>query len=817
MLYSYRIVLFLLISIILNSSVNAQITGTIVDTQNRPIPGANVSILGTIEGAYSDQEGKFSLNWDTFPVRIRFSSVGFKSVTIQFFAAQQDMVIKLQEDLLGLGEVVVNVDRFYNPFNRKSPIPRTTVDAIAITSKAQSTAVELLRGEQGVFVQQTSVGQGSLYIRGRAGRDVLYLFNGLRMNPSFVRSGQNQYFGAIDAFAIEQLDVFRGPVSVFYGSDGLSGGVNITPTIKEFANEETISGEITTAINLGGTRETTANGKISYQSPNLALHLGGTTREYETYRVPGSSDDRTLFPLNRNLEITNYTFSAVNFSGKLRLTPTSNLVAASYYGVVPTAPRIDRITLGFAFEDGVTTEPRSAFESNTDPLSFSAHSLAYEWFPKTPSINTLKLKGAFYKLRDDRRSIDFFEGRSPIFSTDPNSINRSFERSDTTLFDRNTSHQYQLALDIESLLYSNLVLKWGLDYSYDYVTSRRTEETSRNLTPNNPLIPRFPNGSQYTQAGLFAHLDHEINQRINFGYGARYSYFFVDIPFEGIASNRGVNPFEERFDQLTGTFSTSFAINERTTLVSNISNGFRTPNIADLSELGIRRSNELQTANTQLKSEKSFNTDVGIRHSGEMFSLELYGFWLRYFDRIRRVRTGNIVDVEGTFVREDDTVENGDEFIEVTSTNEDVLDIFGIEYVSKLSLSDIVKMGLTFTYNWGELTLQDGSTEPVDRIPPPNGIFYVDYFAANRLVFRPQIRYAFAQRRISPAEIDDNRISVNGTDGFANVQMVVNWNPSDNVSFKMVGDNLTNVAYREHASSLDGLRRNFTVSFNYKF
>lgn len=815
MLYSYRFILSLFIGITLSSIVHAQITGKITDKESRVLRGVHISVLGTDEGTYSDQNGRFSLDWTTFPVRIRFSSVGYKAVTYQFNQAQDSISIIMDEDLLGLGEVVINVDRFYNPFNRKSPVPRTTVDALAITSKPQSTAVELLRGEQGVFVQQTTVGQGSVYIRGRAGRDVLYLFNGLRMNPSFVRSGQNQYFGAIDAFAIKQLDVFRGPVSVFYGSDGLSGGINITPKSKEFSNEEVVSGEFNMGINIGGTRETTVNTQVSYQSPDLTLHIGGTTREFETYKVPNSSNKQLLFPLTRNLEITNYTFSAVNFTGKRKLTPSSNLTWASYYGALPSAPRIDRITLGFAIEDGVTTEPRSAFESNTDPLTFAAHSIGYEWLPKTPSINTLKLKAAFYKLRDDRRSIDFLEGFEPIFNTDPNLAVRDFERSDTTFFDRNRSHQYQLALDIESKLYSNLVLKWGLDYSYDYVTSRRTEETRR-IVINRPL-PRFPNGSQYTQAGIFGHLDHEVNNRLNLGYGVRYSYFFVDIPFEGIASNRGANPFEENFDQLTGSLSLSYGINERSTFVANFSNGFRTPNIADLSELGIRRSNELQTANTLLKPEKSFNIDSGIRHSGEMFSLELYGFWLHYFDRIRRVRTGNIVDVEGNVIRQTGQPQNADEFIEVTSVNEDALDILGIEYVSKASLNDYVKMGLTFTYNWGELTLVDGSKEPVDRIPPANGTFYIDYFAHRTLVLRPQFRYALAQRRISPAEIDDNRVSMDGTDAFVNVQLVTNWNPTENIGLRVVADNLTNAAYREHASSLDGLRRNITFAFRYKF
>ena len=93
----------------------------------------------------------------------------------------------------------------------------------------------------------------------------------------------------------------------------------------------------------------------------------------------------------------------------------------------------------------------------------------------------------------------------------------------------------------------------------------------------------------------------------------------------------------------------------------------------------------------------------------------------------------------------------------------------------------------------------------------------MDYTPTENISIRPQARYAFSHRRISPAEKDDIRVSKDGTDGFVNLQLLVNLQPQENVSLKFVADNLMDAAYREHASSLDGMGRNFTLSFIYNF
>lgn len=50
-----------------------------------------------------------------------------------------------------------------------------------------------------------------------------------------------------------------------------------------------------------------------------------------------------------------------------------------------------------------------------------------------------------------------------------------------------------------------------------------------------------------------------------------------------------------------------------------------------------------------------------------------------------------------------------------------------------------------------------------------------------------------------------------------NLQLLINMRPQEDVVIKFVADNIMDEAYREHASSLDGMGRNFTISISYKF
>ncbi len=791
--------------------VYAQVGGIVQSSESfSPLKGVNIVVVGTNHGSSTSSDGSFFFDISTFPLRLQFSALGYENQTITIQESDQELVIHLKPSILGLDEIVVSPDRTVNPITNTSSIARSTVSIEQLPTKSVTTAVELLRAETGVFVQQTSVGQGSLYIRGRAGRDVLYLFNGFRMNPSFVRSGQNQYFGAIDPFLISQLDVYRGPVSVYYGSDALSGGVNISPIVKDFSSEVQTSGEVATFLNFQGNGEKTGHAKIYYQAPRLSLFIGGTYRDFDYYNMSNSSNDALWFPYDETLSNADYQFQSYQFSSRINTGTNSNLTLISYNGEIPDAPRLDRLTLGYSIEEtDEDLRPQFGYYSNTSPLIFWGNTAEYRLNTSRPAFQNFGIKVAYFRLKDFRTEQDFAFDDQPAFSISNETFDNTFSLSDTTNFDRNESNQIQASLDVQSRITRHLYLKWGGDLSFDKVSSERVSNYG------DSRLPRYPDGSEYLLTGIFTQLDYARSQKFSLEYGLRYSLAYANIPFEGIETERQYDPYSDSFGQFTQSLGLTYNLTNNLTLLNNISTGFRAPNVADLSEIGTRGSNQFQTPNTELKPEKTLNFDIGMQFRNDAYSFEIYSFWLHYFDKISRIQTGNTVNTFGEIIPESN--ETWELYTEVTNENVNSMDLLGVEFAGEYVNSNEIKTGLTFTYTWGNLTNTDGSKDPVDRIPPANGIFYVEYTPSTSISIRPQARYAFAHRRISPSEENDIRVSQDGTDGFVNLQVLINIHTLEKMNVKLVADNIMDVAYREHASSLDGMGRNYTISVSYSF
>jgi len=85
---------------------------------------------------------------------------------------------------------------------------------------------EALARTPGVMVQKTAYGQSSPYIRGFTGFRSLMLVDGIRLNHAAMRDGPNQYWSTVDPYLVERLELVRGPSSVLYGSDAIGGTVN---------------------------------------------------------------------------------------------------------------------------------------------------------------------------------------------------------------------------------------------------------------------------------------------------------------------------------------------------------------------------------------------------------------------------------------------------------------------------------------------------------------------------------------------------------------------------------------------------------------
>ena len=80
-----------------------------------------------------------------------------------------------------------------------------------------------LAAKPGVFLQQTTPGQGAAIIRGLKGSEVLHLVDGMRLNNAIFRNAPTQYLALVSPGTLDRLEVVRGAPASLYGSDAVGG------------------------------------------------------------------------------------------------------------------------------------------------------------------------------------------------------------------------------------------------------------------------------------------------------------------------------------------------------------------------------------------------------------------------------------------------------------------------------------------------------------------------------------------------------------------------------------------------------------------
>ncbi|RZM28989.1 MAG: TonB-dependent receptor [Pedobacter sp.] len=199
-----------------------EITGTVKDEKNQPIPGASVMIKGTKNGVQTDVDGRFRINAQPGQVLV-FSSIGSetKEWTVTSSAVAN---IVLNSTSSALSEVVVNG---YTAQRRSAVTAAiSTVSGQELLKSPVTNVNNSLAGRvPGLVVQQTSgrpgINSAALYIRGQVSPSATALI--------IVDGVERTSFGDIDPNEIESINVLKDASSTaLYGLKGANGVFVVT-------------------------------------------------------------------------------------------------------------------------------------------------------------------------------------------------------------------------------------------------------------------------------------------------------------------------------------------------------------------------------------------------------------------------------------------------------------------------------------------------------------------------------------------------------------------------------------------------------------
>lgn len=201
------------------------ITGTVVDGNNRPIPGANIQVVGDKAGTVTDANGKFTLNSSkTLPFTIEVTSLGHETKKVTVSTNNQNVNVKLEGEETKLNEVVVSASRTPERI-LESPVTIERMGIKEIKRTASPTFYEGLENLKEVQMNTSSLTFKSINTRGFAtvsNTRFMQLVDGMDNSSPLLNFVLGNMIGVSD-IDVQSVELLPGASSALYGANAFNG------------------------------------------------------------------------------------------------------------------------------------------------------------------------------------------------------------------------------------------------------------------------------------------------------------------------------------------------------------------------------------------------------------------------------------------------------------------------------------------------------------------------------------------------------------------------------------------------------------------
>ncbi len=698
----------------------------------------------------------------------------FASATLLFSA--EDPTSAVTNAPARLPEVVVTATRGEREPS-SLPFATETIPAARLRSERMGASVpEALLETPGVMVQQTARGQGSPYLRGFTGFRTLALVDGVRLNNSTFRDGPNQYWSTVDALAVERLELVKGPGAVLYGSDAIGGVVNALMSSPRYGagDDFTWSGG---AYYRFGSAEDAHLGRGEFgggQRDRWGFNLGLSGKTFGDLQGGGDVGRQRY---------TGYDQWDADAKADYFFAPRTKLTVAYQRTSQDDVKRTHRTLYGLDWE-GLTrgTDRRHEFDQTRD-LAYAR--LAHE------TDRGDRFTGTVSGQRQDEAQ---FVQRA----------NRTVQKSGVDVRTLGLSLQGESPSPVGDWTY-------GVEhYRDDVVSSQRTYATNGALTSVAIQGP-VADDSIYDLLGVYLQDEITLPARLRLMLGGRFTYAHADAGKvrNPLPPNDRIS-FSDDWNNLSGQARLLWHPDEaeRWSIYSGVGQGFRAPNLSDLTRYDTARSGELETAAFDLEPEQFISVEVGAKTVQTQWEAGVAYYHTFIDDLIVRTPTGNTI---GTLA-------------EVTKRNASEGWLHGVEVNGRVPVGEGFSLFGSAAWQEGEADTFPTSTAqsvraPLSRMHPFTGLAGLRWDQSRGGLFAEIFGLMTAkQDRLSPDdERDTQRIPRGGTPGWATLNLRAGYDWKGRVTTVAALENVLDEDYRIHGSGYNQPGRNFKLSLAYWF
>lgn len=604
--------------------------------------------------------------------------------------------------------------------------PVSVVDRSELERRAPDNAALLLRDLPGTDVNGVGANQARPVIRGQRGLRVLFLGDGLRLNNPRRQTDFGEISGLFDLSDVETVEVVRGPASVLYGSDAIGGVLNLVTKVPAYREGSRFGGGLDARYASAGDQQR-FHGSVDGEIGAFSFLFSASHREVEDYEAPEGTFgalrlDQDAIVIDSGVEDDSL-FGVLGYRASDR--HAFQLKINRY--------RADQTGFGFVEPERIGDTSSSRIRILYPFQDFDRAALYWLGSLESALADTVDVK--LYRQNNERElDNDIRVDLGPIGPRFPNSslvaVTSNFTELETT----------GLRSEITKGLGDHLVT-YGFEASRDESNNTDSSVTTTTLrfpgnqqqvivsTRNRANAPNAVN----TSWGVFVQDEVTLGERFRVTGGARWQKVSTEARATPEWDVRGLD-FDD--DQVVGSVTATYQVNDALNLLASVGTAFRAPNIIERLFNGITPEGAgFQILNADLTSERSRNFDLGFKYRranafGELvlFRNVIRDGVVQHF--LTATEIAALPTATQTAIRQ-----SGARFV-VQQQNADELTFEGVELALGWRSNRGIVIGANYTYLDGE---RDGATVvPVDdlyadkwnayvRWEPSSDRFWVEY------------------------------------------------------------------------------------------
>ncbi len=632
------------------------------------------------------------------------------------------------------------------------------------------TIPDAMRELSGVMVQKTGHGQGSPYIRGFTGMRTLFLIDGIRLNNSTFREGPNQYWNMVDPLSVYRLELVKGPSSVLYGSDAIGGTVNVIS--RSYSDASPDAGVYRRVVLRGASAEHSFVGRpeVGYANGNFEIFGGLSIKNFGDLHAGGETGDQPK---------TGYTEYGADVKASFDLGKDRELVAAVQHVNQEDAWRTHKTIFGKSWR-GTTTgnELRRSFDQR--------RTLAYLQYRDSDVATWAKnlTLSVSYHLQDEERLRIRDDGREDVQGTNVGTFGL----------------WGQLDVPSRTGLWTG-----GAELYHDNVDSFRRDFDADGSLLSVGIQGPVADDASYITVAAFLQNQISFTGKGDLISGLRYTWSKANADAVQNPLNGERTSVADHWSEITGSLRYSHRLDSsgKTRIFAGISQGFRAPNLSDLTRFDSARSNEVETPVSGLDAEKFIAFELGLKTVRANWDSQFSLYYTKINDLIIRTPTGRVIDGEN----------------EISKQNSAGGFMQGFELQARYHLTEAWDVFGNVTWIDGEVDTFPTSDpavvrEPFDRLMPARVYLGGRWQPpAAKFWLEGLLSIARDQRELSTRDrADTDRIPPGGTPGHTTLLVRGGWQVSDRLRLSLALENLFDEDYRIHGSGLNEPGRNVVVS-----